>query len=278
MTFKEFLEKIPPSQWVDVSDVTLPHSSAAVFSLNIPQKIYLYCDIDKGNRFFRNITGATYIRVKSFIDIFLDYGCCNCGKSYKSFSLNIRSSESVGPGQIFKYGELPPFRPRIPTKTITLIGPDKHLFLTGRRAENQGMGIGALSYYMRVVENQKNRIFDEIIRVIGKTMSPDEPVIQELENAKKEPRFTRAVETIKQALPQSLFINGKNPLTLLHSSLSQGVHDRSDAECLELASSIRTVLIEFAERLGQVLKEKAKLDKSINKLRKLKQNKKKKDS
>jgi hypothetical protein len=140
------------------------------------------------------------------------------------------------------------------------------------------MGIGALTYYMRVVENQKNRIFDEIIRVIGKTISPDEPVIQELENAKKEPRFTKAVQTIKQALPQSLFINGKNPLVLLRSALSQGVHDHTDDECLELASSIRIVLIEFAEVLGQALKEKAELDKAKKKLRKLKQNKEKKGS
>jgi hypothetical protein len=39
----------------------------------------------------------------------------------------------------------------------------------GRRAENQGMGIGAFAYYRRVVENQKNRIIAEIKRVAEKT-------------------------------------------------------------------------------------------------------------
>jgi len=48
---------------------------------------------------------------------------------------------------------------------ITLIGPDREIFLRGRRAENQGLGIGAFAYYRRVVENQKGRIITQI----GKT-------------------------------------------------------------------------------------------------------------
>ena len=46
----------------------------------------------------------------------------------------------------------------------------------------------------------------------------------------------------------------------------QGVHAHSDSECLELASSVRTVLFEFAERLGQALKEEAELNNAVNKL------------
>lgn len=96
------------------------------------------------------------------------------------------------------------------------------------------MGIGAFVYYRRVIENQKDRIFAELIRVIS-TVSPDDPVLSDLEAARKETRFTAAVEEIKHALPQSLFINGHNPLTLLHAALSEGVHNHTDAQCLELA-------------------------------------------
>jgi hypothetical protein len=73
-----------------------------------------------------------------------------------------------------------------------------------------------------VVENQKGRIFDEIIRV-SRHLDADENLISELEKAKSEIQFTKATETIKHAIPQSLLINGYNPLTLLHSALSQGV-------------------------------------------------------
>lgn len=47
---------------------------------------------------------------------------------------------------------------------ISLIGPDKELYLQGRRSESRGFGIGAFSYYRRVVENQKSRIIEEIAK------------------------------------------------------------------------------------------------------------------
>jgi len=120
-------------------------------------------------------------------------------------------------------------------------------------------------YYRRVVENQKNRIFGEIIKVTKK-VSPDDKLISELEAAKGETQFSKAVESIKHALPHSLLINGHNPLSLLHSALSEGVHTNDDATCLELATSIRVVLIEFAERLGQALKDEAELTEAVKRL------------
>jgi hypothetical protein len=120
-------------------------------------------------------------------------------------------------------------------------------------------------YYRRVVENQKNRILDEIIRVSHHLLADDQ-LTKELEAAKLEVQFTKAVEEIKHALPQSLLINGHNPLLLLHSALSAGVHELSDENCLEIASSIRIVLVEFAERLAQAMKDEAELNEAVNRL------------
>jgi hypothetical protein len=166
---------------------------------------------------------------------------------------------------VSKYGEEPTFGPPTPARAISLIGPDREQFLKGRRCENQGLGVGAFVYYRRVVENQKGRIFDEIIRVSGH-LGVDPGFIKELEEAKKETQFTKAVESIKQAVPQSLLVNGFNPLTLLHSALSSGVHELSDEQCLELASSVRVVLVEFAERLGQAMKDEKELSEAVNRL------------
>jgi hypothetical protein len=116
-----------------------------------------------------------------------------------------------------------------------------------------------------VVENQKNRIFDEIIRV-SQHLGADVKLLTDLEAAKKETQFTKGVEVIKHALPQSLLVNGHNPLLLLHSALSKGVHELSDAECLDLASSARIVLIELADRLSQAMKDEAELNEAVNKL------------
>jgi hypothetical protein len=96
--------------------------------------------------------------------------------------------------------------------------------------------------------------------------SIDQTLQQELEAAKKEVQFTKAVEAVKHALPQSLLVNGQNPLSLLHSALSLGVHELSDEECLELAASIRIMLIEFAERLAQAMKDEAELNEAVKRL------------
>jgi len=61
-------------------------------------------------------------------------------------------------------------------------------------------------------------------------------------------------------------INGHNPLTLLHSALSDGIHAKTDEECLELATSIRLVLIELADRIATALKDEAELRTAVTKL------------
>jgi hypothetical protein len=67
-------------------------------------------------------------------------------------------------------------------------------------------------------------------------------------------------------MPQALLINGHNPLTLLHSALSDGLHDQTDEHCLEIASSVRVVLGELSERLSQALKDEAELNNALSKL------------
>ncbi|MCW8336471.1 hypothetical protein [Vibrio paucivorans] len=50
-------------------------------------------------------------------------------------------------------------------------------------------------------------------------------------------------------------INGHNPLKLLYSALSEGLHVDSDEECLQYAQAIKTVLFELIERIDSSLKE-----------------------
>jgi hypothetical protein len=266
ITLKEFLEHTPPGKFKYVEDAAIKDINHVIFPLNKPI-LYMYCEHNdcKGWRYYNAYNEDIKVKLNSINNIFLSYYCRNCGQSLKTYAIRALMTKYGDIDMLFKYGETPPFGPPTPPRAVKLIGPDKELFYTGRRAENQGMGIGAFTYYRRVVENQKNKIIDEIIRVTNK-ISPDDPVIQELEGAKGQFQFTKAVETIKHALPQSLLINGHNPLTLLYSTLSEGVHDHSDAECLELASDIRTVLFEFAEKLGQALKEDAEIGAAVKRI------------
>jgi len=114
------------------------------------------------------------------------------------------------------------------------MGPDREEFLKGRRCENQGLGVSAFIYYRRVVENQKNRILGEIIKVSEKIGATAEK-IEKLKSAVTETQFSMALDMAKDSMPESLLKNGHNPIFLLHSALSEGVHTLSDEQSLELA-------------------------------------------
>ena len=73
---------------------------------------------------------------------------------------------------------------------------------------------------------------------------------------------------MKDALPETLLIRGQNPLTLLHSALSGGIHGKNDEECLELAHAVRVVLIEFAEKMAAALNDEAELGAAVARLMK----------
>lgn len=271
ISFAEFLETTPPSTLSNVTGMVRPvkGSGGGIVSLylNHPE-IQLHCpnDICNGIRIYRRSDkGSIEVPADDFTFRFISYICSNCQNTKKVFSLAAKSNADGTLGECYKFGELPVYGPPTPARLITLIGPDREVFLKGRRCENQGLGIGAFVYYRRVVESQKNRILDEMIKV-SRTLSVPEEKIQRLEAAKSEVQFSKAVASVKDAIPESLLINGHNPLTLLHAALSDGLHERSDEHCLELANSIRVILGELSDRLAQALKDEAELNSAISRL------------
>jgi hypothetical protein len=265
LTLKEFFENHPPSSVIEIKDMPTKDGVSYLSYNNLP-KLDLFCESEKCNglRIYETNTNISF-KVNGEADKFIEYTCCNCKQSVKTYAVFVHHKATENKIFFYKYGELAPFGPRTPSRLITLIGPDKELFLKGRRAESQGFGIGAFAYYRRVVENQKNRIIDELIKVLKK-LEASEILLKELETAKTETQFTRAIENIKTGLPTNLLIDGHNPLTLIHAALSDGLHDKSDEHCLELAKSIRLVLAELSERISNILKDNAELTEAVKRL------------
>ena len=265
-TLSEFLQSTPPNQWRHIWDL-----SSDSGSINTPE-LGLHCPEDSCNgvRFFRRThvfsNTGTYLEANYFNYLYLTYQCSNCQKTVKVYSLAVKlfAIEQFD-GICCKLGELPPYGPPLPPRLIKLIGPDKDIFIKGRNCENQGFGIGAFTYYRRVVENQKNRILEEIVKVSEKIgMSQDK--IDTLREAIKETQFSKALGMAKDVIPESLLIDGHNPIFLLHRALSRGVHELSDEECLKLANTVRLVLGELSKRLSDILKDRAELTEAISTL------------
>ncbi len=91
-------------------------------------------------------------------------------------------------------------------------------------------------------------------------------MLDTFDQAAQETQFSKAISMVRDAIPQVLFIDGHNPLTLLHNALSEGLHEKTDAECLELATSIRIILTELSERITLALKDEAELKQALSNL------------
>ena len=267
ISLKQFYEETPPGRSVLVKNVFVTKLSQYEDSHEIIfPVIQLYCETDgcDGFRFFHS-DDYDYGKRKERRDHFVTYVCRNCGKTKKIYAFSSVFDKKGIDATLYKFGEDPPFGPHTPARVISLIGPEREYYLKGRRAESQGLGIAAFAYYRRVVENQKNRIFDEIIRVAEKIGAKSE-IIEDFMAAKAEVQFSKAVGVIKHGIPQALLINGHNPLSLLHSALSEGLHAQTDDQCLELATSIRVVLTDLVDRLAGALKEEATLNAAVSRL------------
>jgi hypothetical protein len=266
----DFLESTPPNQMIQISDVSeWQRDRYGSYNVMRTPEIQIHCNHESCNgvRFFRCIEGkGTHLKTEGHKYFYMTYICSNCQRIKKTFSIAAKVHEDEKPaGECYKFGEFPTYGPPVSPKLIKLIGPDREAFLKGRRCENQGLGVGAFIYYRRVIENQKNRVLSEIIKVSEK-IGADADSIEALRAAISETQFSKALYMAKDAMPQSLLINGHSPLRLIHSALSEGIHALTDEDCLELAGSIRVVLGDLSERLSQALKDEAELTNALSKL------------
>lgn len=265
-SFADFLESSPPNTPTKLADVGKIVGTHHVL-INTPE-IQLHCPTGNCNgvRFFRCSDQYSGRLTRKRTNIFINYICSNCKKYMKTFSIMAQcESELATIGTATKYGEYPVYGPPTPPKLLKLVGPDRSLFLKGRRCENQGLGVGAFTYYRRVVENQKNRILGEILKVSEKLNMPEDR-LSNINEAIKETQFTKSLTLVKDSIPESLLINGHNPILLLHDALSDGVHNLEDDDCLAYASSIRVILGELSDRISQALKEEAELSHALSTL------------
>lgn len=270
MTWKQFLEEQPINATAIIKDLWQDESSSSYrkYRILLPT-LRLFCREDscRGLRFF---TGKCehYSSVASnrAHKDFITYVCNDCGKGTKTYCVMFKVAEEPS-GAAVKLGELPEQHTELSPKLIKTLDSEYSYFVKGTQCEKLGLGIAAFAYYRRVVEAQKARLIDDVLDV-AKLLNLPAEVLQQLETAKTESSFKGAVERIKDAIPQSLFVMGQNPLKLIYKALSDGLHDQTDEKCLELAHAIRVVVTDLSERVQSALSDKKELEEALKKINK----------
>ena len=264
LKFEDLLGKYPPGGIHPITNLGISRSPASLPVLTKP-RLKLHCPARSCNglRYFDAYQTQKVTLTEKWKRVFLHYSCSNCRSRSKIFAIMARWNTVADEGEAAKFGEWPPFGSQVSLGIITMLGKNKDMFLLGRRAEIQGLGIGALAYYRRVVENQKDHIIDEIIQLMRRTNTPANQ-IEKLQSAQKEKQFKKAVELISDTIPKALLINDYNPLALLEQAMTKGAYIQDDGDALQLATAIRKILTELAERLVKALEDQADLDEAVD--------------
>ena len=256
VTTQEFFIDKPPGIECVLSDISI-ESQPYYTEINFPNFFYKCATVEcKGETVFTQIDS---VRKEQYQ--FAQFKCKNCEAFSKTFALRISQVEKILTFE--KLGESPPFGEKLPNKFLRLFNKENQvLLLKGRQCESQNFGIGAFTYYRRVVENQKNEIIDLLIRTIQNT-SEDEDIIRKLNGAKTEIQYLKAINSIASFLPTSFFIKGHNPFKILHIWLSFDIHNSNDEEALTNAHHIRLLLTQLVQKMAELNKEDKELNEAI---------------
>jgi hypothetical protein len=167
----------------------------------------------------------------------LVYLCVHCQQFERFFFVKV----DYGMKWLMKVGQFPPWETVGNHDIERLLGKHAVYFKRGLTCESQSYGIAAFGYYRRIVEETIDELLEEIADLLtGEDLSKYR---RALEETKKTTVAQEKISLVKDLLPPILRPSGMNPLSALHSALSEGLHAESDEACLDLAAHCREVLV-----------------------------------
>lgn len=167
-----------------------------------------------------------------------DYKCRNCGQTTVNYCFiwQERNSNNI----FIKVGQYPELEERVPdTLKQALDDDDLKLYKNALRMRNFNLGVAAVAYMRRVVENRMNDML-EILHDAAITHDAPGELISRHRETKEDRRFSVKVDYAGDLLPASLRPSGKpNPMAVLHELASDGLHAKSDEECVDIFDACR---------------------------------------
>jgi hypothetical protein len=206
----------------------------------LPDTIALFCEAcDKETNWETYISRGSSYRT-GFAE--KEYTCRNCKTSKINYHYYWgKAAGGTGTILFFKIGQWPALEERIPRELKkSLDRSDLSLYYKALRCRNQNLGLGSLSYLRRVVEHKINVILDLIAEEAGSIGFASEHLAK-LEAIKTKGLFKDKIDLASAILPPSLRPGGHNPIDVLHDLSSEGIHHRSEEECIQIFDRVRSV-------------------------------------
>lgn len=199
------------------------------------------------------------------------YKCAKCGKSalsvvyremrHEKRPLNHRGRAPVPPidinhppppptlvnlvVEVMKVGQYPEPAIELPDALEKNLGKDSAiLYRKSLICRNIGYGLAAAGYIRRVVEDKTNELI-EVVAKYAEVEGVDAAKVAEIraaaDSASGYTPFDEKLKIAAAVFPDSLKVGGKNPLLGLYGLVSEGIHGKSEKECIEIAESTNYV-------------------------------------
>lgn len=166
------------------------------------------------------------------------YDCRNCGHNTTTYYFYWQKETDYT--EFFKVGQYPELEEVVSQELKAALTPeDLKLYKNALRLRNFNLGIAAVAYMRRVVENRMNDML-EILHDAARAHNLPAQLLARHEEMKKEKRFAAKVDYAGDLLPKNIRPDGHpNPMAVLHELASEGLHAKSDAECVDIFDECR---------------------------------------
>lgn len=273
MPNKEFLEKYPLYKRYNFE----PRESWNKFNIEeLPRPaINMYCKGCESIQTYNATDESKYEQPYKFINdnIFrLQYICTGCYKDVREFMLQFKEwsvwdekkKEHIYYLQVQKVGQYPAWSIEMDKELENMIGDHAEYYKRGLICESQSYGIGAYAYFRRVTEDVIDDLLESILDLVEEEEKKEYK--EKLEEVRKEKIAEKKINLVKDLLPKSLQVDGMNPLKELYGVLSEGIHDKTDEECMEKAEAIRGILVFLVNQVVRTKRDKKSFTEGLKKI------------
>lgn len=202
----------------------------------VPRLLGLFCNNCKKDTFWETETYSGETNRSGFTS--KTFKCRNCGRRHVTYYFYWKKEAQHT--EFFKVGQYPELEERIShTLEAALTPEDLKLYKNALRLRNFNLGIAAVAYMRRVVENRMNDLL-KVLHEAARIHNAPPELLARHEEVAKEKRFSVKVDYAGDLLPKNLRPDGHpNPMSVLHELASEGLHAKSDEECVDIFDECR---------------------------------------
>ena len=169
--------------------------------------------------------------------------CQFCKKNKIHFLINgftERDKEDNKRFYIRKVGQLPAPEINLDSNLESFLSEeDKGFYKKALMNLQYGYGIGAFSYFRRIVQNEIESIANKLADGNSENKGS---ILKAIEDYKQNKVMKNLINDITKYLPKRILDIGDNPLLVLYGQLSDGIHNLSEEECIERSKAIDVLL------------------------------------